>query len=208
MLSKSLKMGFVNSQNVWNQIKIWTLTSLHYPLSHGSSFRKFLLDVLPCHLTGSVLLLWAAVTVAGGSFRGSWLGVRYPGCHICVYNIWVRERGWLIERGEGGGGGGVTTTRAEGGGIFSNKSQSSGCLKVVLYRVAPQKTEQSIFQNFALITSDLLSPCWIEELFILWVISYGLSFSGFARFPELRSSINDKLINGKSRKWQSIRNYS
>ena len=28
------------------------------------------------------------------------------------------------------------------------------------------------------------------ELFILWVISYGLSFSGFARFPEFRR-IND-----------------
>ena len=30
------------------------------------------------------------------------------------------------------------------------------------------------------------------ELFILWVISYGLSFSGFARFPEFRGTINDK----------------
>ena len=29
------------------------------------------------------------------------------------------------------------------------------------------------------------------ELFILWVISYGLSFSGFARFPEFRGTIND-----------------
>ena len=27
------------------------------------------------------------------------------------------------------------------------------------------------------------------ELFILWVISYGLSFSGFARFPEFRGTI-------------------
>ena len=32
------------------------------------------------------------------------------------------------------------------------------------------------------------------ELFILWVISYGLSFSGFARFPEFRGTINDKLM--------------
>ena len=41
------------------------------------------------------------------------------------------------------------------------------------------------------------------ELFILWVISYGLSFSGFAinRASELWKS-------GKSRKWQSIRYYS
>ena len=29
------------------------------------------------------------------------------------------------------------------------------------------------------------------ELFILEVISYGLSFSGFARFPEFRGTIND-----------------
>ena len=29
------------------------------------------------------------------------------------------------------------------------------------------------------------------ELFILWVISYGLSSSGFARFPEFRGTIND-----------------
>ena len=32
------------------------------------------------------------------------------------------------------------------------------------------------------------------ELFISWVISYGLSFSGFARFPEFRGTINDKLM--------------
>ena len=38
------------------------------------------------------------------------------------------------------------------------------------------------------------------ELFILWVISYGLSFSGFARFarfPEFRGTINDKLIKSR-----------
>ena len=29
------------------------------------------------------------------------------------------------------------------------------------------------------------------ELFILWVISYGLSFLRFARFPEFRGMIND-----------------
>ena len=71
-------------------------------------------------------------------------------------------------------------------------------------------TEQSIFQDFALINSYLFSPCWVYrasfphyntsntkiikfgwELFILWVISYGLSFSGFARFPEFRGTIND-----------------
>ena len=75
------------------------------------------------------------------------------------------------------------------------------------WRVAPQKTEQSIFQDFALINSYLFFTLldrasfphynntkiikfgW--ELFILWVISYGLSFSGFARFPEFRGTIND-----------------
>ena len=74
----------------------------------------------------------------------------------------------------------------------------------------PKKTEQSIqsiFQDFALINSYLFSHCWIEHLFliiitprslnlvenffIVWVISYGLSFSGFARFPEFRGTIND-----------------
>ena len=33
------------------------------------------------------------------------------------------------------------------------------------------------------------------ELFSLWVISYGLSFSGFARFPEFRDMINDSCAN-------------
>ena len=53
-----------------------------------------------------------------------------------------------------------------------------------------------IYQDFALINSYNFSPCWIEHLFLiiitprssnlvenclfLWVISYGLSFSGFA----------------------------
>ena len=72
-----------------------------------------------------------------------------------------------------------------------------------------KKTEQSIqsiFQDFALINSyffTLLDRAFFPhynntkiikfgwELFILWVISYGLSFSGFARFPEFRDTIND-----------------
>ena len=77
-----------------------------------------------------------------------------------------------------------------------------------LYRVA-QKAEQSIFSGLC---SDqqlaFFQPCWIEHLFfititprssnlvenffILWVISYGLSFSRFARFPETRGTINEK----------------
>ena len=32
------------------------------------------------------------------------------------------------------------------------------------------------------------------ELFISWVISYGLSFLGFARFPEFWGTTNDKLM--------------
>ena len=54
------------------------------------------------------------------------------------------------------------------------------------------------------------SPCWIEHLFFIIItprssnlvenflfyeyLSYGLSFSGFARFPEFRGTINDKLM--------------
>ena len=81
-------------------------------------------------------------------------------------------------------------------------------LLIVLYRVAKKK-EQSI-QDFALINSYLFFT-WLDrvsfphynntkiikfgwELFILWVISYGLSFLGFARFPEFRGTINDKLM--------------
>ena len=81
-------------------------------------------------------------------------------------------------------------------------------MKTSPYTGWPKKTEQpiqSIFQDFALINSYLFSHCWIEhhfliiiifgwELFILWVISYGLSFLGFARFPEFRGTINDKFM--------------
>ena len=70
-----------------------------------------------------------------------------------------------------------------------------------------EQSIQSIFQDFALINSyffTLLDRASIPhynntkiikfgwELFIFWVISYGLSFSGFARFPEFRGTINDK----------------
>ena len=57
---------------------------------------------------------------------------------------------------------------------------------------------------------SFFSPCWTEHLFliiitprsstlvenffILWVISYGLSFSGFARFQWFWDTINDKLM--------------
>ena len=88
----------------------------------------------------------------------------------------------------------------------------------------PQKTEQSIqsiFQDFALIqqssfftlldrasfphynNTKIIKFGW--ELFILWVISYGLSFSEFARFPEFRGTSNDKSMANPE--WQSIRNY-
>ena len=75
----------------------------------------------------------------------------------------------------------------------------------------PEKTEQSIgsiFQDFALINcyfftlldrtssshyinTNIIKFGW--ELFILWVISYGLSSSGFARFSWV-SRHDDKLM--------------
>ena len=82
-------------------------------------------------------------------------------------------------------------------------------------------TEQSIFQDFALLNSYLFFTLvdrasffhynntkiikfgW--ELFILWLISYELSFSGFDKFFINRAS--ELWKSGKSRKWQSIRNY-
>ena len=75
----------------------------------------------------------------------------------------------------------------------------------------PIKTEQSIQSIFSGLCSDqqlsfftlldrtsfphnndtkIIKFGW--KLLILWVISYGLSFSRFARFPEFRSTINDK----------------
>ena len=72
----------------------------------------------------------------------------------------------------------------------------------------PKKTEQSIFQDFALINSYLFFTLldrasfphdnntkiikfgW-ELYFMSNFLSYGLSFSGFARFPEFRGTIND-----------------
>ena len=71
----------------------------------------------------------------------------------------------------------------------------------------PEQSIQSIFQDFALINNDLFTlldrasfPHYNNtkiikfggELFILWVFSYGLSFSEFARFPAFRGTINDK----------------
>ena len=45
------------------------------------------------------------------------------------------------------------------------------------------------------------------ELFILWVISYGLSFSGFARFPEFRGTINDSFSSTCANTYQHSTNY-
>ena len=76
-----------------------------------------------------------------------------------------------------------------------------------LYRVAPQKTgtvdfsglcsdqqlsfftllDRAIFPHYN--NTKILKFGW--ELFILWVISYGLSFAGFAWFSEFRGTIND-----------------
>ena len=46
------------------------------------------------------------------------------------------------------------------------------------------------------------------ELFILWVISYGLSFSGFARFPEFRGTINDSFSSKYVRQHMCWRQHS
>ena len=45
------------------------------------------------------------------------------------------------------------------------------------------------------------------ELFILWVISYGLSFSGFARLPEFRSTINDSISSTCANTYQHSTSY-
>ena len=78
-----------------------------------------------------------------------------------------------------------------------------------IYRVAHKNgTVDTVnISGLALINNYLFSPCWIEyfphyyhtkiikfdwELFNLWVISYGLSFSGFARFSEFRARLKEK----------------
>ena len=78
-----------------------------------------------------------------------------------------------------------------------------------VYRVAPKKRNSRYSQFFRTLlwstgffftlldrasfphynNTKIIKFGW--ELFILWVISYGLSFSGFARFPEFRDTIND-----------------
>ena len=98
--------------------------------------------------------------------------------------------------------------------------------KSALYRVHPQKTEQSIqsnFQDFALINSKtkftlldrasflhynntkIIKFGW--ELFILWLISCGLSLSGFARFPEFRGTINDSFSSTCANTYQHSISY-
>ena len=46
-----------------------------------------------------------------------------------------------------------------------------------------------------------------RELFILWAISYGLSFSGFARFPEFRGTINDSFSSTCANTYQHSTSY-
>ena len=45
------------------------------------------------------------------------------------------------------------------------------------------------------------------ELFILWVISYGLSFSEFARFAEFRGTINDSFSSTCANTYQHSTSY-
>ena len=79
----------------------------------------------------------------------------------------------------------------------------------IIYRVAPKKRNSRYSRFFrTLLWSTVIFFTLLDrasflhynntkiikfgwELFILWVISYGLSFSGFARFPEFRGTIND-----------------
>ena len=94
-----------------------------------------------------------------------------------------------------------------------------------LYRVAKKNPrKQSIFRTllwspviiFTLLdrpsfphynSTKIIKFGW--ELFILWVISYGLSFSGFARFPEFRGTINDKwMANPKNEITHKIKKIS
>ena len=94
---------------------------------------------------------------------------------------------------------------------FYSVSPSHTHIYICIYRVARKKKEQSIQLIFSGLCSEqqlsfftlldrasfphynntkIIKFGW--ELFILWVLSYGLSFSGFARFPEFRGTINDK----------------
>ena len=45
------------------------------------------------------------------------------------------------------------------------------------------------------------------ELLILWVFSYGLSFSGFARLPEFRGTINDSFSSTCANTYQHSTSY-
>ena len=93
---------------------------------------------------------------------------------------------------------------------MTHSQKPRGGLEKTLYRVAPQKTRNSRYSRFfsTLLRSTVVFFILLDrasfshynnikiinfgwELFILWVISYGLSFAGFARFPEFRGTIND-----------------
>ena len=56
---------------------------------------------------------------------------------------------------------------------------------VIFFHLAGQDRASFPYYN----NTKIIKFGW--ELFISWVISYGLSFSGFARFPEFRGTIND-----------------
>ena len=102
---------------------------------------------------------------------------------------------------------------------------SSILLFLSLYRVAPQKTEQSIQSIFrTLLLSTVIFFTLLDrasfphynntkiikfgwELFILWVISYWLSFSGFAWFPEFRGTINDSFSSTCTNTYQHSTSY-
>ena len=95
--------------------------------------------------------------------------------------------------------------------------------RVARYRVTPKNGtvkfsglcfDQQLFfspyciEHLFLIIIPPRSSNLVCELFILWVISYGLSFSGFARFPEFRGTINDSFSSKYMRQHMCWRQHS
>ena len=97
------------------------------------------------------------------------------------------------------------------------------CFVVLTYTGWPQKTGTVDTVDFAGLCSDeqlsfltlldrasfpntkMIKFGW--ELFILGVISYGLSFSGFARFPEFWGTINDSFSSTCANTYQHSTSY-
>ena len=72
--------------------------------------------------------------------------------------------------------------------LYSRFSELCADQKLSLFTLL----DRASFLHYNKLNTKIIKFGW--ELFILWVISYGLSFSGFARFPEFRGTINAKLM--------------